>query len=361
MVISNTVNDDAIGNPIDGLRTRAAVQRIFVERRQLLPPFLINDISHAHPAPVVVAHWGRLRTRFEVEVMTRASVRRVQEAVAQVRTVARARRTPAVLPLLVAPYFSDAALDALEAEMVSGVDLCGNGVIVAPERFLIRRGGSPNRYPDRAPLRDAFRGQAATVVRWLIEHRSVRSLRDLHQGIAACSEPVSLSQCSKTVSALHEDGFIRKADGVILVDDPGRLLDRLSLAWRLIRFDPPTPVHVPGDPLGRLARSLTGLPWVVSGASSVGRYTNLTQAGPIRILVRDVGEAIHRLGATPESVPAFASLLIQRCDEPAAFAGVTLDDGVRWATRLQTWLELSAGDARQVVAASEIFRALRGA
>ena len=58
------------------------------------------------------------------------------------------------------------------------------------------------------------------------------------------------------------------------------------------------------------------------------------------------------LGGVPESVPGFADLELLETDEPGFFFETLTDEnGVRWASRLQTWLELQAGDARQQAAA----------
>lgn len=338
------------------------MRALFCERRALIAPFVVEHISplefHAPHDVEIEARWGNLWLRFLAQIMPRASVRGVREMVLKMRGrgLASPSSSSSVLPLLVAPYLSGEVLDLLEADMISGVDLSGNGVIVAADRFLVRRGGAPNRFPVRSPLRDPFRGQAATVVRWIIERRHFHNLSDLHHSIREGFASVSLSQCSKTVATLHEDGFISKDDGTISVGNIGRLVERLRQAWQGLRFDPPVAVRVPGDPLRHLARHLRERTWVVSGASSAARYTNLAQAGPIRVLVDHVGEAMHRLEAQPEDVPAFASLLLQRCDEPSAYCGTVVEDGVRWASRLQTWLELSTGDARQAEAAAEIYR-----
>ena len=49
-------------------------------------------------------------------------------------------------PMIVVPYLSPERLDELEAEQVSGVDLCGNGIVIVPDRLYICRSGQPNLY-----------------------------------------------------------------------------------------------------------------------------------------------------------------------------------------------------------------------
>ena len=64
------------------------------------------------------------------------------------------------------PYLNDAAIQRLEEAGISGVDLCGNGILIDPPGgLLVRRTGHPNLYPYTVPVRDPFSGQAGFVVR----------------------------------------------------------------------------------------------------------------------------------------------------------------------------------------------------
>src|SRR5262249_15986571 len=49
-------------------------------------------------------------------------------------------------PLILVPYLSEEWLLKLEAKCVSGIDLCGNGVVVVPDELLVLRTGFPNRF-----------------------------------------------------------------------------------------------------------------------------------------------------------------------------------------------------------------------
>ncbi len=54
--------------------------------------------------------------------------------------------------MVVVPYLSEAAIERLLGEEVSGVDLCGNYAIAVPNRWLVVRNDAPNRYPDSGPI-----------------------------------------------------------------------------------------------------------------------------------------------------------------------------------------------------------------
>jgi len=65
-------------------------------------------------------------------------------------------------------------------------------------------------------------------------------------------------------------------------------------------------------------------------------------------------DSTYRL--TPESVPRFADIvLIEMQDDAAFFANEQDEDGVRYASRIQTWIELHAGDARQRETAKDLY------
>ena len=65
------------------------------------------------------------------------------------------------------------------------------------------------------------------------------------------------------------------------------------------------------------------------------------------------------LSLTSESVPSFADIvLIEMQDDAAFFANEQDKDGVRYAGRIQTWLELNAGDARQRETAKDLYQSI---
>jgi len=97
------------------------------------------------------------------------------------------------------------------------------------------------------------------------------------------------------------------------------------------------------------------LKWAVTGESSVKRYAMFSQGGPMRIAVSSLPLALTLLNCIPESVPNFADVELVELEEPGYYFDNKVDEkNVRWASKLQTWLELQAGDARQQDAARDI-------
>lgn len=309
---------------------------------------------------------------FRVETKTRGTPQNIQLAMLQARAAVQAGEWP----MIQVPYLSPERIADLEKAGVSGVDLCGNGVVVVPGQVWVVRVGSPNQFRDSRPLSNPYRGRSALVARMLLKRPRWHTLSELAAAITSAGGELSLPQVSKAVQAMTEDLIVSKESGVISLRDPLRLLDNLGAEWKKQR-----PFWSPAGSAGRSAtgqaasrypsRQLLRLPkgtdwaqalssapvlrWGVSGESSVSRYAMFAQGGPRRILVSDIELALARLGGTPEPVPSFADMELLETEDLEAFFDQEADEnGARWAGKLQTWLELQAGDARQQEAAKEI-------
>lgn len=290
--------------------------------------------------------------RFVVEAKAQSTPLAVQSAVAQARVLAEGDE----LPMILVPYLSPERIAGLEQERVSGIDLCGNGVVIVPEKLYLSRSGQPNLYPESRPLNNPYRGRSSMIARMILSRRRWETLKELAEAVSKAGCGLSLSQVSKTVQALQEDLIVSKRDGGITLLDPVRLIDRIGDAWRkpesndirLLRL-------LSGTDWARALGKVTGLRWTVSGESSARNYTALSEGGPLQIAVDDLAKATGALGGKVEVVPAFADIELLMTDDPGIYFQVKEDvAGRRWASRIQCWLELQAGDARQQQAADEV-------
>lgn len=341
----------------------------------LLPPLIVKSCTvlggpkEKGDARVELALPGESEGfRFAVEVKARATPQTVQLAMTQARAAAQEGEWP----MIQVPFLSPERLDELEREQVSGVDLCGNGVVVVPGRLCVVRSGAPNRYRDSRPLSNPYRGRSAMVARMLLQRPRWESLSELTTAIQAAGAELSLPQASKAVQAMGEDLMVSKTAGAITLREPLRLLDKLGSEWRKPRqfwrrddgrkIQSVSPVgsrqtlRLPvGTDWARALSSAPSLQWAVSGESSVTRYAMFSQGGPRRIAVSSISLAMPLLGGTPEPVPNFADVELMETDEPGFFfANESDENGIRWASRLQTWLELQSGDGRQQDAAKDL-------
>ena len=221
----------------------------------------------------------------------------------------------AINSMIQVPYLSTERLEELEREGVSGVDLCGNGVLIVPGRLYVKSTGAPNRYCDSRPLSNPYRGRSAMVARMLLQQPKWESLSDLARGLEAAGASLSLPQVSKAVQALAEDLMVSKNGGVIALADPLRLLDKLASQWRKPRILGRRIVRLsPGlDWAGALSTSPM-LKWAVTGESSITRYAIFSQGGPRRIAVTNLALASTFLGGETESVPNFGDIELLETD-----------------------------------------------
>lgn len=299
------------------------------------------------------------RFPFLVEAKTQNTPLAIHNAIAEVRRYVAAYKTSdrKPYPMIFVPYLSPERLDDLEREQISGVDMCGNGLIIVPGRLYILRRQYPNRYSQPKPLNNPYAGRSSLVARMLLKQPTWNSLNDLVSAIKLANGEISKPQASKAISALEEDLIVWKNGLTISLKEPALLMDKLGQA-----FEKPTPRRQqalrlpPGTDWGSaLSRESSLKNWAVTGESSVGQYTMFAQAGPRQVAVSDLMRAIQQLPCTPEPVPNFADIELLEIDDAGIYYQTKIDEkNVRWASRLQTWLELQAGDARQQDAARNI-------
>jgi hypothetical protein len=297
--------------------------------------------------------------RFVVEAKSRPTPEAVQTAVAQAMAAVRENEWP----MIQVPYLAPDRLNYLASLGVSGVDLCGNGAVIIPERLYVVRSGQPNKYRDSRPLNNPYRGRSSLVARILLSEPLWPSLSKLLHRINRERTDLSLAQASKAIRALEEELIVRKAGGTIKLQDPARLLDKLGSEWSPIIRE--RKAFRLGEDDARWASRFSSNPalrWAVTGESSAQQYVVFSHGAPLRIAVSNLSQAESLLSGVPESVLGFADLELLETDEPGYFFETLTDaTGVRWASRLQTWLELQSGDARQQAAGRDVKRqVLRG-
>lgn len=325
----------------------------------LLPPlevrslYLLGGRANGADARIELALPGKTTGyRFVVEAKSRSTPQAVGQAMMQAKRAALSDE----LPMVYVPYLSEERLSELEREEVSGIDLCGNGIVVVPNRLLILRCGHPNRFRDSRPLSNPYRGRSAMVARMLLKQPDWDSLNKLTASIRDNGGEISLPQTSKAIHALEEDRIISKVHGHIKLTEPARLLDKLGRAWRAPDIRKRATLKLrPNTDIGNSLSSIPYFRWALMGESSVNRYTVFSQGGPRRIAVSNIQQALSAIDGTLERIPNFADLELIETDEPGFFFDCDLgDDGLRRASALQTWLELQSGDARQQDAARDI-------
>lgn len=330
----------------------------------LLPPLLIQnavfEADRAIDAMIEVTVKNDVAVeQFNVECKTRSTKEDFRKAIQQASDNAKRLVSH---PLIFLPYLAPDRLAELESLAVSGIDLCGNGIVYVPNRICVVRTGQPNLYPDSRPVANPFRGRSGLVARMLIEKPYWETLSELTEAIEkrAQLKGPSLSQVSKTIAAYAEEMLVLKNGNAIKLADPIGMLDHLLKHWRLNPAVRNRLYRSAKSPLKlKDLSNSTKLVWSLTGESSATRYGTIAQGGPLKVAVSDLRLAESILSLTPENVPSFADIeLIETLDDSAYFANERDDDGVRYASRIQTWLELNSGDARQRETAKDLYQSI---
>ncbi len=151
--------------------------------------------------------WQNKRYRFGAEVRRLWTPKAVAEAAAQVQQSAALQ---GLSPLVIVPYFSEERLKELEARGISGIDLCGNGVVVVPGELLVFRTGFPNLYRWEARIKNVYRGASAIVARLFLLTGEFQSVGEALDAIRTRGGELTLPTVSKVCKSLEQDLVIER-------------------------------------------------------------------------------------------------------------------------------------------------------
>jgi hypothetical protein len=312
------------------------------------------------PDAYVDVQWEARTARFVVELRGQATPKVFRDAVEQVRAYASAAE---MLPMVVVPYLSPERLSDLESRGVSGLDLCGNGVVVVPGELFVSRTGNPNQYPAGRRIRNVYQGASSLVARVFLARPAYESVQAVMDEIIRRGGAVALSTVSKVLKMLDEDLVIRRAGRTSELLQADELLDRLADAYK------PPAIRArrkyrwtgdSGDILAMLRQSSGQL--VLTGAGSVDRYAVMPREKTIQCYCGSIVEIEEKLKGQLEESPRFPDLDLIETDDPTVFFDSRIDShlnsqtdaGIAIASPTQCWIELQAGDKRQRDAAVQV-------
>ena len=159
---------------------------------------------------------------------------------------------------------------------------------------------------------------------------------------------MSLSTVSKALKTLQEDLIIAREDTIRLLQ-PDKLLQKLSENYappnikERIRLKIPEGIGTIEELLRKESQAL-GLPLAAAGMSSVGRYAVMQRGDLLSVYCPRLAMLIERLsGSQSDRFPNLE--LIETEDETVYFDGWE-EKNFWWASPVQVYLELMAGDKR---------------
>jgi len=344
---------------------------------RLLNSFL-SDRQRGDSDLILEATWGDRSDQFICEYKSGNTPRIFAQALLQAHSMAS--KTVGLLPMVVVPYLSEERLFQLEVQGVSGIDLCGNGVVISP-KFRIWRSGKPNRYKNSAPIKNIYRGNSSLFSRSFLLRGEFNSLADLHaftlDRFAGKTEIVShflseedeslkfvgteeisatqlaKSTASKVVKSLVEDLLVIRENDVLRLVNPMGLLTALRENYR--------------NPARKVTQAKTSLSseecWrrlgenrhkprfrnIATGLGSASHYEVLSGQNSLQLYVDQTIDICKLLESVPTKV--FPNLEIIEVDGNIPFFDGRLEGERLWSSPIQTWIELANGNSREQDAA----------
>ncbi|MBM3496222.1 MAG: hypothetical protein FJX72_18160, partial [Armatimonadetes bacterium] len=298
------------------------------------------------PTAVVTAVWGDGRATFAAEFRAQSNPGSVDVAILQAR---RTAEETGLAPMVIVPYLSEERLLELERQGVSGLDLSGNGLLLA-EGFRVWQSGRPNLFRDSGPIRNPMAGDSSVFVRCFLLQREFASLTGLRDFAASKAllpadgpgSPLRLGTASKVVKRLRDDRLVKKVGLSLRLDDARGLLTALRDAHRpetgrrritgRSRLGPEAIRQKLAS-----ARAETGLRWAPTGLSSAAFHGALFGIEHLSLYVDDAGAAADTLDI--EEGRAFANVTLIETSRHLVYFDLRPDGDALWASPIQTWLE----------------------
>jgi hypothetical protein len=313
---------------------------------------------------VVRMAWRKKSFRFAAECKRLSNPKTVVAATEQALKQAQAAE---LLPLVVVSYLNEQALDDLERRSVSGIDLCGNGVVIVPGQWYVRRTGNPNLFRAEGVIKNVYRKNSSVVARLFLARPEFDSVQGASDELGRRGGRVTLSTVSKVCKRLEDDLIIERKRELatrLRLIQPEKLVDRLAT-----NYSPPeVKTRLTGKLRGieppefrarlRTWAEETGHQVAMTGASSVGAYAVMARDGTEEYYCTDVAGAVRALGDRFQPSERFATVtLLETWDEEVYFD--RRDD--LSASPVQTFLELSSGDKRDRETADQVRRVILAA
>lgn len=317
---------------------------------------------------------------FAAEFKSRSTPRIFEEALSTIQKAAERRQ---MLPMLVVPFLRENQLVELQQRKLSGIDLSGNGVVAVPGKLLVYRTGSPNRYPDSAPTKYAYRGATSLVARAFLCQAKFQSLADIRNGISIRGGNVVLSTISKALKRLESDLIVDRTASGFRLRQADKLLEKLAESYTdpktiktatfaIKRGALTTRGEQPGAGDFTAAAALAPLfgegqqqaSLVLTGRSSIENYAVMgRQEWPV-LYTTHIDRLIRTWGDGVEETSRFIDFELRETDDPTVYFDVRMTENLPYASPIQVFLECSAGDKREREAALQvkelILRELRG-
>lgn len=310
---------------------------------------------------LVEASWGNSIVKFAVECKSLSTPKAFQDGLNLLKTSSFPR---GYRPLLFRPFLNERQLQELEREGISGIDLCGNGVVVVPKMFAVFRSGAKNRFPSSALIKNIYRKNSSMVGRAFLIRSTYETVQEIFVEINRRNmfmrrwdtKPMSFSTVSKSLKTLEEDLIVERNKFIRLLQ-PDNLLEKLSKNYAAPNVRERVRLKVPesGSALLQLVQrqaQAMRLPFVATGTSSVMRYAVMQRGDMVSIYCPRVESLLERLSGSRSD--RFPNLELLETEDETIYFDAREEEDFCWASPVQVYLELMAGDKRDQETAGQV-------
>lgn len=305
---------------------------------------------------IVEVLWSGRPYRFALEYKSRSTPKVFEETVARIKGD---RRPAGTYPMLMTPFLSSGQLAELEQGEVSGVDLCGNGVVIIAGELCVFRTGQPNRYPQSGPIKNIYRGRTSLVPRVFLARPTYSEVNEVKREIEARGGKIAISTISKALATLDEDLIIKRAGGFTSLLQAETLLDKLAASYMPPRVTRRLVGRWEGGPEDLLSEFFdkagrAGLRAILSGVSSVGRYAVMAREKKVQVYCNNIEATVRAAGTAIKETPRFPNVELIETNADFVYFDARPEAGIRYSCPVQTFLELMAGDKRDRETAEQV-------
>ena len=296
--------------------------------------------------------------RFGMECKSSGSLSRIAMAVNNLSDAAKHSPEP-VIPLLVVPYMGETARAYCEQRGVGWLDLCGNGMIVAPGLFY-QAIGNPSRFAKPGRPESAFGPKGSRVARCLLTNPAA----PVFQRALAHETGLNEGHLSRLVGKLVDLGLAHRTDGGISVPDGDLLLDASRAEYRFNRH-----TIIRGDMAGgsgdTLARSLSqsletlDVPYAATGLAAAWLWTKYAGFRLATVYLADFPTDGLKTALGFREEPRGANTWLVVPNDEGVFHGASEVEGIRCVHPVQVYLDLNGHPERAQAAADELGARLR--
>jgi len=179
-----------------------------------LPPLTFSfldeqlDIGEGNRIDAYIeAKWKQKSARFAVECKALSTPKVFQNSINFLKSLPLPKN---FFRMLFMPFLSERQLKELEREGISGIDLCGNCVVVYPRTFSVFRSGGKNLFPSSSPIKNIYRKNSSMVGRGFLIYSGFQTVQDIRATINQrnllvnrwIKKPMSLSTVSKVLKTM---------------------------------------------------------------------------------------------------------------------------------------------------------------